>query len=367
MSKIFFTDMHANYGNSLEDKFNKLMLKANLSNFIHKGELVAIKVHVGERGNLGYLNHNYARLLVHELKQIGAKPFLTDTNTLYSGGRHNAVDHYHTANMHGYNFSTIGAPFIVADGLRGLDFSELDIQGKHVKKAKIAKAILECDKIIFLSHFKGHLEAGFGGSIKNLAMGCSAIAGKQEQHSSAKPVIDKNNCVACAQCARVCPEGAISIVDKIAVIDYEKCVGCGQCIAACNFQAVMPSFDGHHEKFLEKMCEYAYAVNQYFNDKAYYFNFGININPDCDCWPANEVPIVHDIGILASNNPLALDKATINLVNKAKPNPASLHAAKIKNKENIFKEIRSKIPVDYVFEYCKQLGMDDQYEIEEIK
>lgn len=358
-----FTDLHSVYGNSLEKKFHKMLLKIGIENFIKKGELVAIKVHVGERGNLGYLNHNFARVVVEAVKKAGAKPYLTDTNTLYSGGRHNAVDHCETATQHGFSYLNTGASFIPADGLRGLDFSEVEINQKNVKKAKLAGGILQADKIIFLTHFKGHIEAGFGGTIKNMAMGCAAVPGKMEQHSSLKPVVKEETCVGCRQCYNICPQKAISMNNNKARINHDLCVGCGQCVAACNFNSIPVSLNVRHETFIEKICEYAYAVDQYFGNRALYVNFALNITPDCDCWPANDVPIVQDAGILASFNPLALDRATLDKVNACKPNPSSIHAVKIKNQKNIFMETKPDLPSDYIFEYCSTMGMSDAYEL----
>ncbi|HCL56311.1 MAG TPA: 4Fe-4S ferredoxin [Spirochaetia bacterium] len=367
MNKVFFTDMHAFYGNSIETKFEKLLIQSGMKDLIKKGELVAIKVHVGERGNLGYVNHNYARITAELVRQAGGKPFFTDTNTLYSGGRHNAVDHSETAILHGYSYTTTRTPFIAADGLRGLNYKEIEINQKHIKKAKIASGILEADKIIFLTHFKGHMEAGFGGAIKNMAMGCSSIAGKLEQHSSSKPNANPEKCVGCRQCFRVCRAGAISMKDNKAVIDKTVCIGCGQCVAACNYSSILPAFNEHHEVFLEKLAEYAFAVHQVFQDKSFYINFAVNITPDCDCWPANDTPIVNDVGIFASSNFLALDRATLDKVNLSRPNPNSSFSDKIKNQKNIFQEIRPEIPVDYTLSCLKKLGLNDAYELIKIQ
>lgn len=184
---VYFTNMHAEFGNSLEDKLRKILKAADFSSFIKPRELVAVKVHVGERGNLGHINPSLARVVVEEIKAAGGNPFLTDTNTLYSGGRHNGVDHAVTAVLHGFTYATVGAPFLPADGVRGMDYTEVAVPGKHFEKVKLASNILKADKIVFLSHFKGHIEAGFGGAIKNMAMGCASIAGKRDNTAMPSP------------------------------------------------------------------------------------------------------------------------------------------------------------------------------------
>jgi len=367
MAEVFFTDMHAEFGNSLEDKMKRILKHADLESFIGKGELVAIKVHVGERGNLGHMNPSLVRAVVEEVKKFGGKPYLTDTNTLYSGGRHNGVDHAITAVQHGFTYATVGAPFIPADGIRGMDYTEVDINAKHFDKVKLASNILKADKIIFISHFKGHIEAGFGGAIKNMSMGCASIAGKQEQHCDSKPVVKKENCVGCRQCYRACPVSAITMEDGKAVIDYGVCIGCGQCVAACNYGAMDPSFDEDNPVFLEKISEYAYGVHKYFKDKAFYINLANNITPDCDCWPVNDIPIVEDVGFFGSYSPLAIERATMDKVIKSRPNNTSEHASKIKNKENIFQEIRDHIKSDRTLDYCEELGMESDYTLKQLK
>ncbi len=363
MNEVFFTDMHAKYGNSIENKLKKLLRKANLKSFIGKKELVALKVHVGERGNTGFLSHNFARVIVEEVKNAGGNPYITDTNTLYSGGRHNGVDHVVTAVQHGYSYASVGAPFIPADGIRGLDYIPVKIEGKHFKEAKLAAGIVKADKIIFLTHFKAHIEAGIGGTIKNLSMGCASIAGKQEQHSTSKPEIKEKNCTGCRQCYWACPEGAITMVDKKAVINYELCIGCGQCVAACNYEAMQAKWDSENRVYLEKVCEYAVAAARYLKDKALYLNFAINITPDCDCWPASDVPIVEDVGIFGSYSPLSLERATLEMVSKSRANERSSFKDKIMNGPNVFQEIREHIPSDRLLEYSRELGLEDEYRL----
>jgi uncharacterized Fe-S center protein len=362
---VFFMNLHAESGCSLEDKFRRLLNKAGIDDLVGQGELVGIKVHVGERGNLAYINHNYARLAVSEITRAGGKPFLTDTNTLYGGGRHNAVDHHASAVMHGYFEATTGAPFFAADGLRGLDFEELPVKGRHMAGARIAAGICQADKIVMLSHFKGHCEMGFGGSIKNMGMGCASVPGKLELHSGTKPVQDHDRCVGCGQCLMNCPEHAIVMAGQKAVIDYAICIGCGQCVAACNYGAMQVKWAEHGERLIEKVAEYAAALYGQFSGKALYVNFALDISPDCDCWDYNDRPFVPDIGILASRSPAALDRATMDLVKKANPQPGT-GAGNEEIAANPFDALRPGQKCEYLFEYCRTLGMNDEYELVEV-
>ena len=365
MDKVFFMDLRAEPGSSLENKFNRLLAKCAMETVVGKNEIVGVKVHVGENGNLAYINHNYARLVAQEIKRCGGKPFLTDTNTLYSGGRHNAFDHHETAMRHGYFSGTTGAPFIVADGLRGLDYEELPVQGAHFHKVKIGSAVCQAGALCVLSHFKGHCEMGFGGAIKNLGMGCAAVPGKLELHSSSQPLQNIENCVACGQCVRRCPVNAIAMKDKKAIIDYSICIGCGQCVAACSYGAMNVKWESHGETLLEKVAEYALALHSRFKGKARYINFALTIAPDCDCWDYNDAPIVQDVGIFASANPLALDRATLDLVAKSPALENSAYAQP-QSGRNLFDALRGT-KSEYIFEYCKKLGMNDEYELERVR
>ncbi len=367
METIYFTNMQTEFGNSLEQKFRKLLKKSAYFDGITQGQLVALKVHVGERGNLGYVNPNFARIAAEEVKARGAKPFLTDTNTLYSGGRHNGVDHCITAIQHGYSYATVGAPFVPADGIRGLGHREVGVSGKHFQKTKLASGVLEAERIIFLTHFKGHIETGFGGSLKNLSMGCASVAGKMEQHAAAKPVMKEVHCVGCRQCYRVCPVRAVSMVKGKALIDYDVCIGCGQCVAACNYEAITPGSSADTEDFIEKVAEYAYSAYNYFGSNALYINFAMNITPDCDCWPANDVPVVEDVGILAGSNPFALDRATIDLINTARAQVSSRYHAKIVGERDVFEEVWDNPMAAAVFDHARrQFGVSLEYELREL-
>ena len=318
-STVYFAGLRAR--SAKESKIRKiesLFDAAGFSDIADKDALTAIKVHFGERGNDTFINPVFVRSVVDKLKKCGADPFITDTNTLYKGSRHNAVDHLRTALEHGYGYATVNAPLIIADGLRGGSFSEVSINKKHFQKVKIADAIVEAHTLIVMSHFKGHELAGFGGSIKNLAMGCAPSQGKCDQHAS-RFAVDEQLCIACGLCMANCPEGAIvwegKDKAKHAAIDKEKCVGCGECLTVCEPKAVNIDWATEIEPFNERMAEYALGAVIGKKGKAGFFNFLINITPDCDCVPWSDTPVVPDIGILASTDPVALDKASYDLVN----------------------------------------------------
>lgn len=313
MSIVYFTDMSTNSNMNLLDKFNSLLDKIELNSLIKKNDFVAIKLHFGEYGNLSFIRPQYLRILVEKLKSIGAKVFLTDANTLYVGHRSNAVDHLLNAYLNGFTLDVVGAPIVIADGLKGSDYVSIKVDGNYVKEAKIASAIAHADVLIFVTHFKGHEQTGFGGALKNVGMGCASRQGKLEQHSDSKPKVEENLCVACRTCEKFCPTGAMS-VKKVAKIDYELCIGCGQCIAMCNYGAVEPSWDNSAELLSKKMIEYAKAVLK--DKRAIFINFVMDVSPDCDCWHVNRPPVSPDIGILASSDPVAIDQACMDLILK---------------------------------------------------
>ena len=311
MSKVFFTNMETTPEMGLLKKVEALLKRAGLEDVVQKDKLVAIKLHFGEYGNLAYIRPNYLRVIADQIKKLGAVPFLTDANTLYKGSRSNAVDHITTASLNGFTMESVGVPVVIADGLRGSDEIDVEIEGDYIKKAKIASAIALADSLVVVSHFKGHEQTGFGGALKNIGMGSASRAGKMEQHSESKPVVREKNCVACGMCEKNCPTGAIT-VDRVARIDYEVCIGCGQCIAMCNYGAMSAGAGGTPESLSKKIAEYALAASKGKN--ALYISFINNVSPDCDCWHINRPPVVEDIGIVAGRDPVAVDKACIDLV-----------------------------------------------------
>lgn len=315
-SKVYFTDLRTKPGLNLLDKLEKLIKKAGIENIDFKDKFVAIKIHFGEPGNLAYIRPNYAAKIVKVIKDLGGIPFLTDSNTLYTGRRANAVDHLNSAFENGFNPLAVGCNVIIADGLKGTEYREIEINSKHCKTAKIGSAIADADIIISMNHFKGHEMTGFGGALKNLGMGSGSRGGKLEMHSASQPRIKENNCKSCTQCIKSCSQKAIEFGEnQKAAIDYSKCIGCGQCVAVCQFNAAQVIWNESADTANEKIAEYAYAV---IKDKAnFHINFIMNVSPDCDCFNSNDLAIVPDIGIAASFDPVALDKASVDLVNKA--------------------------------------------------
>jgi hypothetical protein len=315
-SKVYFTDMRTKPGNGMYDKFDRLLKHAGIEKLDLEGKMIALKIHFGEPGNLAYIRPNYAARVVKIVKELGGKPFLTDANTLYYGRRANAVDHLEAAMENGFNRIAVGCDVIIADGLTGSDAKEIPIHLKHVETAKIGTIIADADVILSLTHFKGHEQTGFGGTIKNIGMGSGSRKGKMEMHSASKPKMVEENCVACGMCIKNCPEIAIAYNKRRkAQIDYDKCIGCGQCVASCHYGAARAPYDQSAEILNEKMAEYAFAVLQ--GKKHFHVSFIMNVSPDCDCWNINDQALVPDIGIAASFDPVALDKACVDLVNQA--------------------------------------------------
>lgn len=314
-SEVFFTDLRTGPGNNLLVKLENLVSTAGIGKIGFRDKFVAIKIHFGEYGNMAYLRPNYAAVIVRMIQNLGGKPFLTDANTLYSGSRSDAVGHLRTAMVNGFNRIATGCDVIIADGLRGNDERIIDVQGKYCPSPKIAAAIAEADIIISLNHFKGHEQAGFGGAVKNLGMGSGSVAGKREMHSTAQPVIDIANCTGCGVCEKHCAHDAVHVVDGKAAIDLEKCVGCGQCVAMCRRGGAVMGSTESCDILNFKIDEYAKAV---LKDKPnFHISFIMNVSPECDCWGHNDAAIVPDLGIAASFDPVALDRACADLVNAA--------------------------------------------------
>ena len=316
-SKVYFTDMRCKVGTSLLAKMDKLMLAAGIGNIDFADKFVAIKLHFGEPGNLSFLRPNFAKAVADRVKALGGRPFLTDCNTLYVGRRKHALEHLDSAYENGFSPLSTGCQIIIGDGLKGTDEVEVKLEGcDEFQSALIGRAVMDADIFISLNHFKGHELAGFGGAIKNIGMGCGSRAGKMAMHSIGKPTISEKKCRGCRTCTRWCAQNAISMnAENKAGIDHDKCVGCGRCIATCNFDAISNKYDADSNILNRRMAEYALAVVQ--GRPHFHVSVVNQVSPNCDCHGENDAAIVPDIGIFASFDPVALDRACIDAVNAA--------------------------------------------------
>ena len=317
-SKVYFADLRADVHENLQQKLTRLMKTAGMGDIDFQDKFVAIKLHFGEPGNLAFLRPNWARTVADFVKERGGKPFLTDCNTLYVGGRKNALDHMDSAMLNGFNPMTTGCQIIIADGLKGSDEVEVPVAGgEYVKNAKIGRVVMDADVFISLTHFKGHEEAGFGGCLKNIGMGCGSRAGKMEQHNAGKPHVAQKYCIGCGQCRKICAHGAPIIENGKAHIDHDRCVGCGRCIAVCPKDAVQINWDESTTNLNCKIAEYTKAVVD--GRPCFHISLVIDVSPNCDCRPENDMAIVPNVGMFASFDPVALDMACVDAVNAQTP------------------------------------------------
>ena len=323
-SKVYYTDFRAKLGEGLPLKLQRLIRTAGIDQIDMEGKFVAIKMHFGELGNLGFLRPNYARAVADVVKSLGGKPFLTDCNTLYPGSRKNALEHLYCAWENGFTPMTVGCPILIGDGLKGTDDVEVPVEGgEYVKAAKIGRAVMDADIFIRLSHFKGHEMTGFGGAIKNIGMGCGSRAGKKEQHSNGKPVINADACRGCKRCLHECANNGLHFDEatrKMQVVT-ENCVGCGRCVGACNFDAIAFANDAATKELNCRMAEYTKAVID--GRPGFHISLVMDISPNCDCHPENDAPILPDIGMFCSFDPLALDQACVDACLRQQPLPGS--------------------------------------------
>lgn len=359
ISNVFFASRKIRK-KSLLDSCSELFSLGGFSSLIKKGDLVAVKVHFGERGNTAFVSPMFIRRIVDEVKKNGGKPFLTDANTLYVGGRSNAVDHLQTALQHGFTYSTVSAPLIIADGLSGRDYVSVKIDGKHFPEVKIASTTYQADVLLVCSHFKGHEMTGFGGALKNVGMGLGARSAKQMIHSDVLPQVDIDKCTGCAECLSWCPAEAITLVrlrrsKKRAKIDSKKCLGCGECVVTCRYGAIAINWEENPAAVQEKIAEHVLGVLKNKGKKVGFFNFLLNVASDCDCWTWNDLAIVPDIGILASRDPVAIDQASLDLVNQTQGIEGSLLSNP--NVKNKFADLHPSVDPTVQLAYAEKLGL----------
>lgn len=364
-----------------ESALKRLIDTANLFSNYKDGEFIPVKVTIGDSPCVYHLQPQLVKLIISAVKKEGAKPFLFDTSVIYKGQRQNAVDHLNLAQSKGFGHSKAGAPFIIADGIFGQDGKEWALNSPNIKKIRIPSFIGLLDSLLVLSHVTGHIVSGYAGAIKNVAMGMSCRATKQVQHSSLKPSIIEKNCKACGCCMAICPAGAISLKDKKAFvprgkttdsnsgtrgfsnehkeansltgfINQELCIGCGECLCACKFNAVFINWHEDPNLFCKRMAETADFILSKF-EKKFFLNFAFDITQECDCISTKDEKMISgDLGILASNDILSLDKATADLVNK--------------NTKSDFLN-RTRNTYTAMFEYAAKIGLGNlEYNLIEI-
>lgn len=355
-SKVYYCDMHTGRMN-LPEKLKFLMKKAGFEDIDFTNKYAAIKIHFGEPGNLAYLRPNYAKVVCDYVKELGGKAFLTDCNTLYVGGRKNALDHLDSAYTNGYNPFQTGVHTIIADGLKGTDEELVPVNGEYVKEAKIGQAIMDADIVISLNHFKGHELTGFGGALKNLGMGCGSRAGK--------PSVVQDLCIGCGQCIKICAHDAPTITDHKASINHDKCVGCGRCIGVCPKDAIKASMDEANDILNYKIAEYTKAVVD--GRPCFHISLVIDVSPYCDCHSENDIAIVPDVGMFASFDPVALDQACADAVNKQPATANSILHKHGHEHHDHFTDVSPETNWKSCLEHAEKIGLGThEYELIEI-
>lgn len=357
MSTVYFTNLRTTPNRSLLNKIEDLLNRTKVNTIIKKNDLVAIKLHFGEHGNTAYLRPLFLRTIVNKIRKLDCKPFITDTNTLYSGSRSDAVSHYNTAIEHGFGYSSVGCPLIIAGGLKGQSGVKIPINGEVLGEVIVAREIVDADCIVAVSHFKAHELSGFGGALKNVGMGCATREGKLVQHSSVSPEVNIEICKGCKLCTGYCSVNAISMKTKKACIDAEICIGCGECILICPHKAIDIQWNEPADLFQKKMVEYAAGALQGKKKKSLFMNFLVQISPACDCYPNSDAPIVRDIGILASTDPVAIDAASCDLVNNEESIPHTALKRILKSGEDKWRALFPTIDWQYQLEHAEKMGL----------
>jgi uncharacterized Fe-S center protein len=355
--RVYFADMRAGMRENLHAKLERLVNMAGLSDKVRAGELVAIKMHFGEKGGHAYIRPTFVRRIVDQVKSLGGKPFLTDSSTLYPGERKEAVSALTCAIENGFAYAVVNAPLIMSDGLRGHSARRVAVPGELLAEVDIGLEILEADVLIVLSHFKCHELTGFGGAIKNLAMGCSSREGKLEQHSTVAPKITEKHCTACGACLKACAHEAIDLSSAKAVLDENHCVGCGRCITVCEPQAIRIQWNAESAQVMKKMAEYALGAVSGKIGKQLYVNFITQVSPACDCYGYSDAPIVPDIGILAATDPVALDQACADLVNQARGLPDTAMKSGHEPGCDKFRGVHPQIDWEVQLEHGEKVGL----------
>jgi len=316
VSKVYFADMRAKKTDeAISKKMLKLFDAAALQDVISRGDVVALKIHLGTGDNHRHLRPEHIRAVAEKVQELGGKPFVTETTGVgLTAIRGTAVDCIKTAAAHGFTRETLGAPIIIADGLKGLWGIKAKVKGSKMKEIEIAQAIAESDAMISISHVKGHPRTGLGATLKNIGMGCLTKTSKAQLHLAKKPKIDQKACNNCGICIPFCPVGAIQQKKDKPQVKQDMCIwGCG-CWDICPQKAFTKWGDMHHkenkELIVRNVDAAAAVLNHLGKDKVAYMNLAYDITPHCDCADYGDVPMVPDIGLFASKDPIAIDKAS---------------------------------------------------------
>lgn len=317
----------------------------------------AVKIHFGEPGCTTYVKPHFIKVAVDHAKSIGAKPYLTDSNTLYIGRRSNGKDHREVAALHGFGEDVMGCPIVIADGDDSTDVFEKKIDLHYFKSIKYGIAAEKSDSLIVISHFKGHLLFGFGGAIKNVGMGFGSRSAKQMMHADVRPELRREKCISCGECTEVCPADSIKLIEGYPLVDYDLCEGCAECIIHCPEGALQIQWDGSVQSCMEKTTETCYAILEKKLDKVIFFNFIIDVTPDCDCFPESDTPLIGDVGVVASTDPIAIDAASLDLVNAEHGRKDSKLKSGFNPGEDKFMGLRPEVDGRIALRYGEKIGL----------
>lgn len=349
---------------SARELLRLLLERLDLGRIAGERDVVAVKTHIGEAGNLAYIRPPYLAEVVRSLTDLGAKAFVTDSTSLYTGRRQNGLDMIATAASHGFTREVLGAPVLPADGLKGDDEVLVPSPVEGSPAVHLAGLTARADALVCVSHFKGHELTGFGGAIKNLSMGCSSKAGKFYMHTRSKPFIDEERCIGCKRCLSWCAWEAITIVDGTARIDEERCTGCAHCLLACPVRAIAFRWDGASDEVQRRMAEYAGAVIDAVESRVLYLNVLTDVSPSCDCFPRHDPAIVPDLGFVAGDDPVAVDAACLELVRRAPGLPGSA-AAELSPGEEKFAGLYPDVDPTVQLHVAAELGLGSlDYELQ---
>ncbi len=355
-SKVYFWNLRTSMKMPYAKRVKRLIKRSGVFAPIASKSLVAVKVHFGEAGATGFIAPIRIAPIIALLVKAGARPFLADTNTLYTGQRYEGVSHALVAARHGFDPNVLGAPVVIADGIRSQNVREVPIQGRHFTTCSIAGDFVDADVLVTLNHFKGHLLGGFGGALKNLAMGCATVKGKMQQHCDMGPAIIAQKCTGCGFCVTACLHEALALEDEVVCLDREKCVGCGACMHECEYGALQIEWKENTPLFLERMVEYAAAALVSHEIQAH-LTFITNVSPGCDCEGHSDAPICPDLGVLASSDPVAIDQAALDLVNQAPALYPSALPAGVKAGDDKFRAVYPDIDGTHALAYAESMGI----------